>query len=189
MVVYQAVPTPADPPSIGMQIVLVIDVPHGLEASAAEARRLADEFGTTISHWLPGVRAKKAVTSVLANAHSSTTERAPQTGLVIDLADRQVSIDGQPLRLAYREFALFAYLAGLPHRTISRATLLDNVWSDRNAGHEPISDRTVDTHIRRLRAKLGEHAHVLTTVRGLGYRFDPGAEVRFRAGVVRPLAN
>jgi hypothetical protein len=46
-----------------------------------------------------------------------------------------------------------------------------------------------DTHIRRLRAKLGAHAHVLTTVRGHGYRFDPGADVRFRTGVLRRLAN
>ena len=108
----------------------------------------------------------------------------PAQGLVIDSANRHVSIDGRPLRLAYREFALLAFLAQHPHRTVSRETLLAQVWRDRHASHTAISDRTVDTHIRRLRAKLGEHAHVLTTIRGHGYRFDPGTpgKVRWNKG-------
>jgi DNA-binding response OmpR family regulator len=61
------------------------------------------------------------------------------------------------------------------------------VWSER-PGHEDISERTVDSHVRRLRAKLGRHAHVITTVRGHGYRFDPGSDVRLRAGTVRRFA-
>jgi two-component system OmpR family response regulator len=198
MVVYQAVPAPVDPPGAAVQIVLVIDVPIGLEAAAGEAMRLADDFGMTISHWLPGVRAQKAVMSARtepphrdsADPQTQTQPQPqPQTGLMIDLANRRVTVDGQPLRLAYREFALFAYLAAKPHRTLSRTTLLYSVWSDRRAAGEPISERTVDTHIRRLRAKLGAHARVLTTVRGHGYRFDPGADVRFRTGVLRRLAN
>jgi DNA-binding response OmpR family regulator len=44
-----------------------------------------------------------------------------------------------------------------------------------------VSLRTVDTHVRRLRAKLGPHARVLTTIRGRGYRFDPGPDVRYLA--------
>jgi hypothetical protein len=190
LVVYQAVPTPVDPPDAAAQIILVIDVPVGQQAAAGEAMRLADEFGTTISHWLPGVRARKAVMSARTDsAHRYSADPQPQTGLMIDLANRRVSVDGQPLRLAYREFALFAHLAAQPRRTLSRTTLLHSVWSDGRAACEPISERTVDTHIRRLRAKLGAHAGVLTTVRGHGYRFDPGADVRFRTGVLRRLAN
>lgn len=187
---YQAVPKPVDPPRSAVQVVLVIDVPSGMEDSAADALRLADDFGTTISHWLPGVRAKKAVLSVPAQAGGRwAAGPPPQTGLTIDLANRRVSVDGQPLRLAYREFALFAYLAAMPHRTVSRTTLLGTVWSDHQPGQEPVSHRTVDTHIRRLRAKLGDHAHVLTTVRGHGYRFDPGPDVRFHGGVLRRVAT
>jgi DNA-binding winged helix-turn-helix (wHTH) protein len=191
MLVYQAVPAPVDPPGVAVQIVLVIDVPGGLAAATGEAVRLTDEFGTTLSHWLPGIVAHKAVLSAPADAPDRFPAADPhlQTGLTIDLANRRVSVDGLPLRLAYREFALFAYLAAAPRRTVSRTTLLHSVWSDRHAAEEPISERTVDTHIRRLRAKLGAHAHVLTTVRGHGYRFDPGADVRFRTGVLRRLAN
>lgn len=187
---YQAVPQRVEASGAAAQVVLVIDVPRGLEASAADALRLADEFGTTISQWLPGVQAQKAVLSVRADGTGQAPAGPPpQAGLMIDLANRRVSIDGQRLRLAYREFALFAYLAAMPHRTVSRTTLLHHVWSDHHPGRGPLSDRTVDTHIRRLRAKLGEQAHVLTTVRGLGYRFDPGADVRFRGGVLRRVAN
>jgi two-component system OmpR family response regulator len=184
MVVYQAVSEPAGLPGTGVQVVLVIEVPPGEEASAVEAARLADEFGTMISHWLPGVSAHKAVTSQLSRDNRNPVAEQPPTGLVIDVANRHVSIDGQRVRLAYREFSLLAYLSRRPHQTVSRETLLAHVWQDRHVGHTDISDRTVDTHIRRLRAKLGPHAHVLTTIRGHGYRFDPGApgNVRLNKG-------
>ncbi|CAN5659412.1 hypothetical protein BH09ACT7_BH09ACT7_36240 [soil metagenome] len=168
----------------------MIDVPRDITESAADALRLADEFGTTLSHWLPGVTARKArLCTPIDPTGLTTPDLTRQSGLMIDLADRRVSVDGRPLRLAYREFALFAYLAAVPHRTVSRTTLLRSVWSDHRPGQGPLSDRTVDSHIRRLRAKLGDHAHVLTTVRGHGYRFDPGADVRFRGGVLRRLAT
>jgi Transcriptional regulatory protein, C terminal len=184
MVVYQAVPEPAEAPAAGMQIVLVIEVPPELATSTREAVRLADEFGTMVSHWLPGVHAHKAVVTAVGGQPRDLFTQRPQTGLVIDVANRRVSVDGRPLRLAYREFALLAYLSRLPHQTVSRETLLAHVWRDRHMGNAAISDRTVDTHIRRLRAKLGAHAHVLTTVRGHGYRFDPGApgNVRLNKG-------
>jgi DNA-binding winged helix-turn-helix (wHTH) protein len=165
-----------------VRVVLVIDVPRGLEGSAADAARLADEFGRTLPHFIPGVRARKAVVS-------TTVEPPARTGLTVDLASRRVDVDGRPIRLAYREFQLLAYLAAKPHHTVSRTTLLRNVWSDRRPGAEAISDRTVDSHIRRLRAKLGAHAHVLVTVRGHGYRFDPSADVLIGAEGLRRPAN
>ena len=173
---YQAV-SPQAPEAI--RVVLVIDVHR--EGSAAEAARLADEFGTTLSHLIPGVHARAAVVSTLP----APAAEPPLTGLEIDVANRRVSIDGRPIRLAYREFQLLAYLAATPRRTVSRTTLLQHVWSDRHPERGDVSDRTVDTHIRRLRAKLGGHAHVLTTVRGHGYRLDPGPDMRFRAGALR----
>ena len=80
----------------------------------------------------------------------------------------------------YREFELLCYLAALPRRPVSRAELMREVWHDRAPGGD-VSVRTVDTHVRRLRAKLGPYARVLTTIRGRGYRFDPGPRVRYLA--------
>ena len=100
------------------------------------------------------------------------------TGLTIDRFHREVRIDGERVRLTYREFELLCYLAARPRRPVSRAELMSEVWHDRAPGGD-VSLRTVDTHVRRLRAKLGPHARVLTTIRGRGYRFDPGPDVRY----------
>jgi DNA-binding response OmpR family regulator len=183
--VYQAVPQPADALANAVRVVLVIDVPCHLESSAADAVRLADEFGATLSRAVPGLLARPAVISTSATPPLVNAE----TGLLVDLANRRVSIDGRPIRLAYREFQLLAYLAAIPHRTVSRSVLLQGVWRDRDPRDVDISDRTVDTHIRRLRAKLGDHAHVLTTVRGHGYRLDPSADMRFRTGPLRRVVT
>jgi DNA-binding winged helix-turn-helix (wHTH) protein len=173
--VYQAVPEPPEQAGAPVRVVVAIDVPGG-RAAAALAARLADDFATNVAELIPGARAHGAVVS------------PRPVGVVVDLPRRRVTVDGRPLRLAYREFALLAYLATMPHRTMSRSALLDNVWADR-FGRESLSVRTVDTHIRRLRAKLGDHAHVLTTVRGRGYRFDPGDDVELRAGEVQKITS
>jgi DNA-binding response OmpR family regulator len=100
------------------------------------------------------------------------------TGLTIDHVNREVRIDGQRVRLTYREFELLGYLASLPRRPVSRSELMREVWHDRAPG-VAASYRTVDTHVRRLRAKLGRYARVLTTIRGHGYRFDPSPDVLY----------
>jgi two-component system OmpR family response regulator len=182
--VYQAVPQQAAERIAATRVVLVVDVPHGLDA-AARAARLVDDFGVTIGQLIPGVVAHRADVYEDSAAGVRPVERQPETGLTVDLTDRRVTIDGRPVKLAYREFALFAHLAARPHQTLSRPTLLQSVWADR-AGSRHISNRTVDTHIRRIRAKLDDHASVLTTVRGQGYRFDPSAETRFRSAA-RPV--
>jgi DNA-binding response OmpR family regulator len=79
----------------------------------------------------------------------------------------QVTCDGRPLDLTYKEFELLKYLAQYPGRVFTRSALLREVWGYDFYG----GTRTVDVHIRRLRAKLGpEHEHLIETVRGVGYR-------------------
>jgi DNA-binding response OmpR family regulator len=79
----------------------------------------------------------------------------------------QVAVDGRPLDLTYKEFELLRFLASRPGRVSTRAALLREVWGYDFYG----GTRTVDVHIRRLRAKLGpEHEHLIETVRGVGYR-------------------
>lgn len=89
-------------------------------------------------------------------------------GLVLNLETYQASFGGQPLDLTYMEYELLKFLAQNPGKVFSRETLLSRVW-----GYEYFGGaRTVDVHIRRLRAKLGEeHANLIQTVRSVGYRF------------------
>jgi len=87
--------------------------------------------------------------------------------LALNLATYQAMVAGRPLDLTYMEYELLRFLASRPGRVCSRETLLASVW-----GYEYLAGvRTVDVHVRRLRAKLGEeHAHLIETVRSVGYR-------------------
>jgi two-component system phosphate regulon response regulator PhoB len=87
---------------------------------------------------------------------------------LIDKATFEVRLAGERLDLTTTEFKLITLLIERRGRTQSRETLLYDVWGYRNA----IDTRTVDTHMRRLREKLGDHAARLETVRGEGYRFS-----------------
>jgi two-component system, OmpR family, alkaline phosphatase synthesis response regulator PhoP len=89
-------------------------------------------------------------------------------GLVLNLETYQAAIEGRPLDLTYMEYELLKFLAQHPGRVFTRETLLSRVWGYEYYG----GARTVDVHIRRLRAKLGEeHANLISTVRSVGYRF------------------
>jgi DNA-binding response OmpR family regulator len=88
--------------------------------------------------------------------------------LVLNLETYQASLSGRPLDLTYMEYELLKFLATHPGKVFTRETLLSRVWGYEYYG----GARTVDVHIRRLRAKLGEEqANLISTVRSVGYRF------------------
>jgi len=87
--------------------------------------------------------------------------------LLIDVDRHQVSIKDRPISLTSTEFKLLVELASKRGRVQTRQGLLDRVWGYNCEGY----DRTVDTHIRRLREKLGDMAGYIETLRGFGYRF------------------
>jgi two-component system phosphate regulon response regulator PhoB len=88
--------------------------------------------------------------------------------LLIDKAELKASAGGQRLDLTTIEFKLLLSLVNNRGRTLTREALLSNVWGYSNGA----DTRTVDTHMRRLREKLGDHSIKVETVRGLGYRFN-----------------
>lgn len=92
------------------------------------------------------------------------------SGLTIDVATFTAKINGVTLDLTYKEFELLRYLNEHPGQVFSREQLLSEVWGYDYFG----GTRTVDVHIRRLRAKLGEHEGLIGTVRNVGYRLEPG---------------
>jgi DNA-binding response OmpR family regulator len=88
--------------------------------------------------------------------------------LVLNLETYQAAIGGRPLDLTYMEYELLKFLASHPGKVFTRETLLSRVWGYDYYG----GARTVDVHVRRLRAKLGEEqAALISTVRSVGYRF------------------
>jgi two-component system phosphate regulon response regulator PhoB len=87
--------------------------------------------------------------------------------LTIDIPKHQVWVDDEPLTLTPTEFKLLLKLVERRGKVLTRDVLLDTVWGYDYSGF----DRTVDTHIRRLRSKLGKMGHYIETIRGLGYRF------------------
>ena len=88
--------------------------------------------------------------------------------LVLNIETYQAALSGRPLDLTYMEYELLKFLATHPGKVFSRETLLSRVWGYDYYG----GARTVDVHIRRLRAKLGEeHANLIQTVRSVGYSF------------------
>ena len=89
--------------------------------------------------------------------------------LSIDPDTYQVRVRGRPLDLTYKEFQLLTYIAQRPGRVFSRSRLLQEVWGYDFFG----GTRTVDVHVRRLRAKLGaEHEAMIATVRNVGYKLE-----------------
>jgi len=89
--------------------------------------------------------------------------------LEVNLATYQVAIDGRPVDFTYMEYELLKFLVTHPGRVFSREALLSRVWGFDYYG----GARTVDVHVRRVRAKLGhEHAGRIKTVRSVGYRFE-----------------
>ncbi|HEY8720995.1 response regulator transcription factor [Pengzhenrongella sp.] len=95
--------------------------------------------------------------------------------LTIDAGGYSARLRGRPLDLTYKEFELIKYLVQHPGRVFTRAQLLQEVWGYDYYG----GTRTVDVHVRRLRAKLGpEHEQLIGTVRNVGYRFDPPKDRR-----------
>ncbi|HZD80868.1 MAG TPA: response regulator transcription factor [Actinomycetota bacterium] len=87
--------------------------------------------------------------------------------MILDTDGYRVVVSGRALDLTYKEFELLRHLASHPGRVFTRPTLLREVWGYDFYG----GTRTVDVHVRRLRAKLGpEHEHLIGTVRGVGYR-------------------
>ena len=93
--------------------------------------------------------------------------------LRIDTLTREVENDGELIDLTTKEFDLLAFLSSSPRQVFSRQQLLQHVWSSSSEWQD---DATVTEHIRRVRRKIEvdpDHPRIITTVRGVGYRFEP----------------
>ena len=97
-----------------------------------------------------------------------TSTRIQTSGITIDESSYSAKVHGKPLDLTYKEFQLLHFFATHPSRVFTREQLLSEVWGYDYFG----GTRTVDVHVRRLRAKLGDLEQLIGTVRNVGYRFN-----------------
>ncbi len=146
----------------------------GNEADRVMGLRMgADDY--VVKPFSPGELTAR-IDSVLRRSRPAPT---PSRGLVfgplqIDTIARDTRVGGQLIELTAKEFDLLAFLASSPRQVFSRDQLLEHVWSSSSEWQGPA---TVTEHVRRLRRKVErdpEHPLFLRTVRGVGYRFEPG---------------
>ncbi|MCM1525141.1 MAG: response regulator transcription factor [Ruminococcus sp.] len=105
-----------------------------------------------------------------AAAQAEERQKLVFEGLEIDIAGREVAVDGEPVSLTPKEYDLLFYLVRSKGIALSREKLLEEVWGYDFYG----DDRTVDTHIKMLRNSLGDYRKFIITLRGMGYKFDAG---------------
>lgn len=94
-------------------------------------------------------------------------------GIVIDKAAHSVTIDGKQIDLSYKEFELLSYFLENEGIALSREKILNNVWNYDYFGDA----RTIDTHVKKLRNKMGEKGELIKTIWGMGYKFDGKASL------------
>lgn len=90
-------------------------------------------------------------------------------GIVVDKAAHQVTIDGKPVDLSFKEFELLTYFVENQGIALSREKILNAVWNYDYYGDA----RTIDTHVKKLRSKMGSKGELIRTIWGMGYKFDP----------------
>ena len=113
------------------------------------------------------LRVRSVLKRSVADFQKEITAKIEANGVIIDIDRRQVNYEGESIDLTATEFDLLSILAKTPGRVFTRNLLMDLVWGQAYYG----VDRTVDTHMSRLRRKLGGGGKNLQTVHGIGYRF------------------
>ena len=108
------------------------------------------------------------VEAILRRSNVMGTESTEVGGIRIDKAARQVTVDGNPVDLSYKEFELLNYFIENQGLALSREKILNNVWNYDYFGDA----RTIDTHVKKLRSKLGEKGDMIKTIWGMGYKFE-----------------
>ena len=108
------------------------------------------------------------VESILKRVYGDTKEVKDYDGIIIDQEGRTVKVDGKPIDLSLREYELLKYLLDNENIALSRDKILNNVWNYDYYG----DSRTIDSHIKKIRHKLGKKGKYIETIRGIGYKFE-----------------
>ena len=108
------------------------------------------------------------VEAIIKRVYGDTKQAKDYDGIVIDKEGRTVTVDGKPIDLSLREYELLKYLLDNENIALSRDKILNNVWNFDYYG----DSRTIDSHIKKIRHKLGKKGKYIETIRGIGYKFE-----------------
>ena len=108
------------------------------------------------------------VEAILKRTYGDTKKIKDYDGITIDQEGRPVKVDGKPIDLSLREYELLKYLLDNENIALSRDKILNNVWNYDYYG----DSRTIDSHIKKIRHKLGKKGKYIETIRGIGYKFE-----------------
>lgn len=108
------------------------------------------------------------VDAILKRTKKDTSKIIDYGGIEIDESGRTVKLDGKPVEMSLREYELLKYLVDNIGIALSRDKILNNVWNYDYYG----DSRTIDSHIKKIRHKLGKKGRYIKTMRGIGYKFE-----------------
>ncbi len=146
------------------------------ETYAAVALAPKGVGGKSVDVVRTALRDPRAIDKLVVGAGN---EDEPAKGLVVDVQRKKIFADGNNAELTYKEFELLNYLIENEGETISREEIIDVIWAEDEVNAP--NARTIDVHVRRLRAKIGGYEDIIRTVRGGGYRFDKHPDVLVEA--------
>ncbi len=108
------------------------------------------------------------VEAILKRVNQSQKEIKEYDGIEVDKEGRTIKVDGKQIELSLREYELLTYLLDNENIALSRDKILNNVWNYDYYG----DSRTIDSHIKKIRHKLGKKGKYIKTIRGIGYKFE-----------------
>ncbi|MGL5433878.1 MAG: response regulator transcription factor [Lachnospiraceae bacterium] len=108
------------------------------------------------------------VEAILRRTKTAVGDVVEVGGIQIDKAAHQVTVDGSPIDLSYKEFELMSYFVENQGLALSREKILNHVWNYDYFGDA----RTIDTHVKKLRSKMGDRGDYIKTIWGMGYKFE-----------------
>ena len=108
------------------------------------------------------------VEAILRRSLAVKTDSIEVGGILLDKAAHQVSVDGKQVELSFKEFELLSYFVENQGLALSRENILNHVWNYDYFGDA----RTIDTHVKKLRSKLGKQGEYIKTIWGMGYKFE-----------------
>ena len=108
------------------------------------------------------------IKAILQRTSPKEVEKKNYDGIEIDTEGRNITVDGKQIELSLREYELLKYLLDNENVALSRDKILNNVWNYDYYG----DSRTIDSHIKKIRHKLGKKGKYIKTMRGVGYKFE-----------------